>query len=467
MRIYNSLTKRIETFIPNQEKVVKMYTCGPTVYDYAHIGNLRTYIFEDVLEKTLRYLGYDVKIVMNITDVGHMTSDADVGEDKMLVGAKREGKTVYEIAQFYTESFFNDLKKLNIKKPDIIEKASNHIDQYIKIIKKLLETGYAYIANGNVYFDISKMPNYYQLSGKKEEDLMVAVRGTVEEDVNKRNPFDFGLWFTNSKFHNPDLQWDSPWGRGYPGWHIECSGIALKFLGEHLDIHCGGVDAIFPHHTNEIAQSEAYLGHKWCNYWIHGEFLNDKSGKMSKSSGEFLTLSLLEEHGYDPLVYRFLCLQSHYRKQLVFSYEALDVATSAYHKLKARIKKIESDRSLLDEERIGYYKEQFKKALSDDLNTANALTCLYEMLKDEEVNNDTKLYLIKNFDQVLSLDLLKDDEEELNPEFIAEIEKLIKERSEAKKEGDYETADKIREQLKNKGISINDTRDGTTWDIIR
>ena len=281
MNIYNTLSKIIEEFKPHDEREVKMYTCGPTVYNYAHMGNLRTYIFEDILEKTLKYIGYDVKRVMNITDVGHLTSDADTGEDKMVSGAKREGKSVLEIAEFYTKAFFDDIEKLNIKKPDIIVKASDMIDEYIKIIAKLLEDGYAYIASGNVYFDISKVNDYYKLSGKNENDLIVAVRDDVEEDKNKRNPFDFVLWFTSSKFDNQALKWDSPWGVGYPGWHIECSGISMKYLGEYLDIHCGGVDNVFPHHTNEIAQSEAYVGHKWCNYWVHGEFLNDETGKMS------------------------------------------------------------------------------------------------------------------------------------------------------------------------------------------
>lgn len=287
MKIYNTLTRQVEDFVPHEGNIVKMYTCGPTVYHYAHIGNLRTYIFEDILEKGLRYLDYDVKRVMNITDVGHLTSDGDTGEDKMAKGAAREGKTVYEIAKFYTEAFFSDCCKLNIKKPDIVEPASHNIDTYIKMISKMLDDGYAYISNGNVYFDISKAKDYYKLSGKNPEDLMVGVRDTVEEDHSKHNPADFVLWFTDSKFKNQDMRWDSPWGVGYPGWHIECSGISGKYLGEYLDIHCGGVDNIFPHHTNEIAQSEAYFGHKWCNYWVHGEHLNDQTGKMSNPRESF------------------------------------------------------------------------------------------------------------------------------------------------------------------------------------
>ncbi|MDD4608320.1 MAG: cysteine--tRNA ligase [Bacilli bacterium] len=463
MRIYNTLTKQVEDFVPNEENKVKMYTCGPTVYHYAHIGNLRTYIFEDILEKSLTYLGYEVKRVMNITDVGHLTSDSDTGEDKMLKGAIRENKTVYEIADFYTKAFFNDTDKLNIKKPEIIEKASDQIDQYIKMIKKLLENDYAYLANGNVYFDITKANDYYQLSGKNSDDLLVGAREDVSEDKNKKNQADFVLWFTDSKFENQAMQWDSPWGRGYPGWHIECSGISLKYLGEYLDIHCGGVDNIFPHHTNEIAQTEAYVGHKWCNYWCHGEHLNDSTGKMSKSKGEFLTLSLLESKGYNPLVYRLFCLQSHYRKQLVFSYEGMDNTSTAYNKLLNRIKGIKNDLSGdVDEKIITKYDNQFKEALNNDLNTSLALTTLYDVLKDD-ISNKTKLVLIEKFDKVLSLDLLK--EKEVDNELVDYINEMIEKRDMAKKNKDYALADQIRDELLTKGITIKDTREGTTYEI--
>ena len=361
MKLYNTLSKKIEEFVPHEEGKVKMYTCGPTVYHFAHIGNLRTYIFEDILEKTLEYIGYDVKRVMNITDVGHMTSDSDSGEDKMLKGAEREHKTVYEIADFYTKAFMSDIQKLNIKKPEIIEKASDHIDVYIEMIETLLKKGYAYEASSNIYFDVTKIPNYYELSGKKSEDLLVGVRDDVEEDKAKRNPADFGLWFTTSKFENQVMRWDSPWGVGYPGWHIECSGISYRYLGEYLDIHCGGVDNIFPHHTNEIAQSESFVGHKWCNYWCHGEHLNDSSGKMSKSKGEFLTLSLLESKGYDPIIYRLFCLNSHYRSQLVFSYESLDATKNAYQKLLSKIKSMKDQQDgQLVMDVIEQYQNQFK-----------------------------------------------------------------------------------------------------------
>ena len=337
MYLYNSATHKKELFVPNNPDIVKMYTCGPTVYHFAHIGNLRTYIMEDVLEKALRYMGYNVKRVMNITDVGHLASDADTGEDKMVKGAKRENKTVMEIAKFYTDAFFADCDKLNIKRPDVVEPATNCIDQYIEMVEKLLATGKAYLAGGNVYFDTSTLEKYYVFNDHDEEDLAIGVREGVEEDTNKKNKNDFVLWFTKSKFEDQALKWDSPWGVGYPGWHIECSCISMKHLGEDLDIHAGGIDNAFPHHTNEIAQSESYLGHKWCNYWFHVHHLNTDTGKMSKSKGEFLTVSLLESKGYDPMAYRLFCLQSHYRRNLVFSWENLDNAVVAYNKLIAKI----------------------------------------------------------------------------------------------------------------------------------
>jgi cysteinyl-tRNA synthetase len=463
MRIYNTLTKNVEEFIPRDKNEVKMYTCGPTVYNYAHIGNLRTYIFEDIFEKTLNYIGYKVNRVMNITDVGHMTSDADAGEDKMLKGAKREGKSVLEIAEFYTQAFFGDLAKLNIKKPATVQKASEVVDEYIKIISKLLKTGHAYLSNGNVYFDIAKANDYYKLSGRNEKDLLVGVRDDVEEDKFKHNPFDFGLWFTSSKFDNQALKWDSPWGVGYPGWHIECSGISLKYLGEYLDIHCGAVDNIFPHHTNEIAQSEAYVGHKWCNYWVHGEFLNDETGKMSKSKGEFLILSLLEGKGYKPLAYRFFCLGSHYRRQLVFSYSSLDTASSSYEKLLNKVRNIQADDSVLDNDKMASYKATFKASLEDDLNTANALTTLFEVIKDDSLNNNSKLALIKEFDSVLSLDLLKIDNTIIDEALKNKIESLIEERNASKASKDYARADEIRETLLSMGVVIKDGREGTTY----
>ena len=465
MKLYNTLTKRVEEFIPNEEGQVKMYTCGPTVYHYDHIGNLRTYIFEDILLKGLEFLGYSVERAMNITDVGHLTSDGDTGEDKMAKGAKREGKTVYEIADFYTKAFFDDMADLNIKKPSIIEKASDHIDTYIKMIDKMLSDGYAYISNGNVYFDISKAKDYYKLSGKNQEDLKIGVRETVEEDKSKKNPADFVLWFTLSKFENQAMKWDSPWGVGYPGWHIECSGIASLTLGEYLDIHCGGVDNIFPHHTNEIAQSEAYFGHKWCNYWCHGAHLNDSTGKMSKSKGEFLTLSLLKSKGYSPLDYRYFCLNSHYRNSLVFSYDSLDIAKNALTKLKSRVLAINASGDINLEQKK-YYHDKFAEALGNDLNTALMLTVLYDLVKDDTVNGNTKINLISEFDQVLSLDLLKSDVKDLSYDLKNEIIRKIEERKEAKKNKDFAKADLIRDELLNKGVKIIDTRDGTTYELL-
>lgn len=460
MKIYNTLNKRVEELIPNEPGKIKMYTCGPTVYHYAHIGNLRTYIFEDILEKALKYIGYEVTRCMNITDVGHLTSDSDSGEDKMLKGARREHKTVLEIADYYTQEFKNDCEKLNIRWPDIVSPATQNIDEYIKIIEKLLEKGLAYISGGNVYYDTSKLEDYYVLTNHKEDEMVVGAREGVEQDLSKKNQADFVLWFTKSKFEDQELKWESPWGLGYPGWHIECSGIALKYLGEHLDIHCGGVDNIFPHHTNEIAQSEGYLGHKWCNYWVHGEHLNDLNGKMSKSKGEFLTVSLLEEKGYSPLAYRYLCLKSYYHNVLTFSYDILDGAQNEYNKLKNKIKNITADKEEIQKEEIEKYNNKFKESLENDLNTSMALTTLYDVLKDN-INNNTKLELIKMFDEVLSLDLLKEEKQEIDSELLSKINELIEKRNEAKKNRNYEEADNIRNQLLEMNIIIKDTREGT------
>lgn len=461
MKLYNTLTHTIEDFKPIDENVVKMYTCGPTVYDYSHIGNLRTYIFEDILEKTLNFLGYNVKRCMNITDVGHLTSDSDSGEDKMLKGAKREHKSVLEIAEYYTDCFKRDCSKLNIKWPEIVSPATHNIDEYITIISKLLEDGYAYLSGGNVYFDTSKLKDYYVLTNHKENEMVVGVREGVEEDYNKRNQADFVLWFTKSKFSDQELKWDSPWGYGYPGWHIECSGIAIKNLGAYLDIHCGGIDNIFPHHTNEIAQSESYLGHKWCNYWVHGEYLNDKTGKMSKSKGEFLTVSLLEEKGYNPLAYRYMCLNSHYRKILIFSYDILDNMQKAYYKLKKRVSNLGSEEDSTNTEK---YLTDFKDAISDDLNTSLALTILYDVLKSD-LSNAQKKYLVKLFDSVLSLSLFDNNNKENDETLINYIEDKIKQRDEAKKKKDYHLADFIRDELLQMGVTLIDTREGTKYEV--
>lgn len=462
MKIYNTLTRKVEEFIPKDKNLVTMYTCGPTVYHFAHIGNLRCYIFEDILEKTLNYLGYNVKRCMNITDVGHLTSDSDSGEDKMLKGAKREHKSVMDIANFYTDCFKRDTASLNIKWPEIVSKATDNISYYIKIIEVLLEKGYAYLSGGNVYFDTSKLDDYYKLTNHKIDEMVVGVREGVEEDSYKKNQADFVLWFTKSKFDDQELKWDSPWGLGYPGWHIECSGISVRYLGEDLDIHCGGVDNIFPHHTNEIAQSEAYLGHSWCKYWIHGEHLNDSTGKMSKSKGEFLTVDLLKSKGYNPLSYRFMCLNSSYRKVLVFSYEALSNAENSYLKLKKRISTL-SDDGDVSKDVYEEYDSKFRAYIGDDLNTANVITLIYDLLKDS-VNDSTKLSLIKAWDTVLSLDLLEDESIEVNLD--SEILEKIELRNKAKLEKNYELADKIRDELLKDGIKLIDGRDGTTYEFI-
>ena len=479
MKLYNTATRTREDFVPNNPELVKMYTCGPTVYHFAHIGNLRSYIMEDILEKSLRYAGYNVKRVMNITDVGHLASDADTGEDKMLKGAKRENKSVMEIAKFYTDAFFEDCRKLNIKRPDVVEPATNCIADYIHIIETLIEKGYAYPAGGNIYFDVSKLKQYYIFNDFSEEDLEVGVREGVEEDANKKNKNDFVLWFTKSKFEDQALKWDSPWGVGYPGWHIECSGISMKHLGEDLDIHCGGIDNAFPHHTNEIAQSEAYLGHKWCNYWMHVHHLNTNSGKMSKSKGEFLTVSLLEEKGYDPLVYRLFCLQSHYRKNLVFSWENLDNAVVTYNKMIQKIAALKPGDGEVDAAAFDALRAKFLDAVGNDLNTALAVTAVYDALK-YQTNDATKLAVLDDFDKVLGLDLLKKAEAKRRElaaapkagaftivsesgEADAEIEAKIQARQDAKKAKNFAEADRIRDELKAQGIEITDIPGGVRW----
>ncbi len=468
MKLYNTLTRKLETFIPHDNKEVRIYTCGPTVYHFQHIGNMRTYISEDILEKSLRFLGYNVKRCMNITDVGHLTSDGDTGEDKMEIAAKRENKSVLEIAKMYTEIFFKDMGKLNIKMPEIVSNATDNIDEYVKIIKELLKKGYAYESGNNIYFDVSKFPSYYDLSRKKADDLQVGSREDVQFDSKKRNQADFVLWFNTSKFENHALKWDTEIGNGYPGWHIECSGISIKYLGEYLDIHCGAVDAIFPHHTNEIAQSEAYLGHKWCNYWIHMAHLNDTTGKMSKSKGEFLTVENLEKRNYSPLAYRFYCLQSHYRNTLSFDFDKMNDANDNYNKL---INKIHSLKENTNNEQINKqiydsYINKFKECLCNDLNTSSAITLIYDLLK-ENTNNNTKIAIIEQYDKVLSLNLLNKQIITIDKELETYINEMIEKRNIAKKNKDFLLADQIRNELKEKGIIIKDTREGTTYELIK
>jgi cysteinyl-tRNA synthetase len=433
---------------------------------------------------------------MNITDVGHLSSDADTGEDKMLAGAKREHKSVMEIAKFYTDAFFKDFEAVGNKKPDVIEPATNCIPEFIHMVEVLLEKGYAYQAGGNVYFDTSKLDDYYVFSSALEkEQLEIGVRDDVEEDTNKKNKTDFVLWFTKSKFEDQELKWESPWGLGYPGWHIECTGISIKHLGERLDIHCGGIDNAFPHHTNEIAQSEAYLGHPWCSHWFHVLHLNTAAGKMSKSSGEFLTVSLLEEKGFDPLVYRLFCLGSHYRKSLVFSWEGMESTKTAYGKLVARIAALNPDGhpAAEDEETVRTLKARFAEAMDNDLNTALAVTALYDVLK-AKISDASKLALIADFDSVLSLSLIEAaakvreqnkaaaaaksqasaGEGELaviclaqaaDDVMKAEVEKLIRERAAAKKAKDFASADAIRDKLSGMGVTLKDGKNTVEWTV--
>ena len=464
MKLYNSLTRSRDEFKTHTPGRVEMYTCGPTVYHYAHIGNLRTYIMEDVLEKYLRWSGYDVNRVMNITDVGHLTSDGDTGDDKMLKGAKREHKTVMEIAKFYTDAFFADCEKLHIRKPDTVVPATGCIGEFIKVISSLIEKGYAYEAGGNIYFDTSKLEKYYIFNDFDGEDLAVGVREGVEADGNKRSKTDFVLWFTKSKFEDQELKWESPWGLGYPGWHIECSCISMKNNGEYLDLHCGGIDNAFPHHTNEVAQSEAYLGHPWCGSWFHVHHLNTDSGKMSKSKGEFLTVSLLEQKGYDPLAYRFFCLQSHYRKGLMFSWENLDNAAAAYSKLVAKIAQLENSGST-DEAEYSRLRGAFAAAMDNDLNTSLAITALYDVLKSG-LSGAGKLKLIADLDEVLSLGLInaaeklkasKSGGEDIPPE----VAELLEQRKAARKEKNFALADELRDKIAALGYAVEETREGT------
>ncbi|HHX04334.1 MAG TPA: cysteine--tRNA ligase [Tissierellia bacterium] len=454
MKLYNTISGAVEEFVPINPGQVLMYTCGPTVYNYAHIGNLRTYVSEDILVRTFELNGYDVTRVMNVTDVGHLTDDGDDGEDKMLTGARRENKTVWEIAKHYEEAFFEDMKKLRLKDPSIVERATDHIANYIEFIKVLEKKGYTYRAGGNVYFDVSKVPDYTKLSKVPLDQLQTGARAEVVVDDNKKNPYDFVLWFTKSRFDQQEMRWPSPFGEGYPGWHLECSVIALETLGEQMDIHCGGVDHIMTHHTNEIAQTESYTGKPWVRYWWHAEFLLDAEGKMSKSRGEFLTLALLEAKGFSPMHYKYYLLGSHYRKQLPFTFSYLEGAKDAYEKLRDRV-------LALDEpETCNAHMDDFVAALNDDLNTASALTVVYDVLKDDTLTSGQKAGALMQMEEVLQLGLFEKRELQVEEEWVLE---KIAERSAAKEKKDWETADAIREELREKGIAIMDGKDGTTW----
>lgn len=460
IKLTNSLTKEKESFKPINETRVSIYTCGPTVYNYAHIGNLRAYVFADVLKRVLKLNGYFINQVINITDVGHLTSDEDAGEDKLEKGAKREGKNVWEIAKYYTKAFFNDLRLLNIEEANHYPRATDHIGEMIEMIKKLEKNGFTYVAGGNVYFNSKKFGGYGKMANLNLSPE--SAKSRVEQDPNKKSPFDFVLWFTKYKYSSHEMQWDSPWGKGFPGWHIECSAMAIKYLGEHIDIHTGGIDHISVHHTNEIAQSEAALGHKWVNYWLHNDFLTVKEGeKMAKSSGDFLSLQSIIERGYSPLDYRYYLLGGHYRSRMSFSFEAMDHAKNSLDKIRSKIKEIR--RVINQKEGIGISKtaeekkERFLEAVNDDLNTAKALSILWETVDSQEISAPEKLALMHYFDQVFGLDLTVVKEDETTPE---EIKKLADKRLLLRKEGKWEEADTIREQMNQEGYTVKDIEDG-------
>ncbi|MCL2765021.1 MAG: cysteine--tRNA ligase [Treponema sp.] len=465
---YNTLGREKQLFKPKDgNNAVGFYGCGPTVYNYAHIGNLRAYVHHDILVRSLRHAGFTVNHVMNITDVGHLSDDADGGDDKMVKTAEERGKSVLEIADFYTQAFFKDTDRLNITRPTVVCKATEHIADMIALIKRIEENGFTYIAGGNLYFDISKFPSYGELALLRLDDLKAGAR--IQQDENKRNPGDFVLWFTKSKFENQALVWDSPWGKGYPGWHIECSAMSMKYLGENFDIHAGGIDHIPIHHTNEIAQSEAAAGVKpWVNYWLHNEFLVMNDGKISKSKGSFLTLQNLVDEGYDPLDYRYFLLSGHYRSQLQFSFDSLKGAKnsrkSLIDKIKALADKSGTQETEIKEENIIKYIEAFDKAIEDDLSTPRALAVLWGLLKEETASKDALAAVLK-MDEVLGLgfkDIIAGKNHD-NTEFTQEIEELIAKRAEAKKAKDFTAADNIRQGLKERGIILEDGPAGTVW----
>ena len=459
LKIFNTLTRRKEVFRPIKKGQVGLYCCGPTVYNYAHIGNLRTYVFEDILKRVLLLNKYKIKHVMNITDVGHLTSDADEGEDKMVKGAKREKKTVWEIADFYTKAFMKDIKFLNILEPDIMPKATEHVKEMIDLIKKLDKNGYIYVSGGNVYYDISKFKDYGKFARLKLGDLKAGARICVDDQ--KRNPEDFVLWFTKSKFTNHEMEWDSPFGKGYPGWHIECSAMSSKYLGEQYDIHCGGIDHIPVHHTNEIAQSEGAFGKKpWVKYWMHGEFLVLEKAKMAKSGENFITLQKLIDKSFSPLDYRYFCFSAHYRKPLNFSWENLEAARNSFNNLKNRIMLLKDD--IKDSKgTCAGYKKKFFEIVNDDLNIPKAMALMQKVLRDNGLGNKQKYELVLYFDKIFSLDLDKVERKSVD----AEVKKLIEEREKARKEKDFKKADKIRIDLRERGIILEDTKEGVRWKL--
>lgn len=462
LKIYNTLTREIEEFHPVEKNLVRMYSCGPTVYHYAHIGNLRAYINADILKRTLAADGYDVRHIINITDVGHLTSDEDTGEDKMEKGSRREGKSVWDIAALYTEAFMRDVAALNIIPPMEYTKATDFINEQIALVEKLEKLGLTYeIPGDGIYYDTSKFPDYGKLGGQRLDELKEGARIGITD--GKRNASDFALWKFSPKDEQRQMEWESPWGTGFPGWHIECSAMSIARLGEHLDIHTGGEDHIKVHHTNEIAQSEPALGHKWCNYWVHTYFLNDTSGKMSKSAGGFLTLPVLMEKGFDPLDYRYFCLTASYRTQLAYSDSALASARAARLGLVNKIAALMEGQSRPDPVIVAAWHARLMASLNDDLNTAAALADLHSLMKDGNVDGASKLEIIKFADEVLGLRFLDEAasiraKREVRPE--GEVLRLVEERAAAKASKDFTRADAIRKELEAMGYELLDGKDG-------
>lgn len=462
VQLYNTMSRSLETFVPVKEGEVGLYTCGPTVYNYAHIGNLRTYLFEDTLKRTLTLSGFTVNHVMNITDVGHLTGDGDDGEDKLEKMARQQKQSVWEIADYYTTAFFADFDALNMVRPTTVCKATDHIQDMIDLIRRLEEGGHTYTSGGNVYFSIDSIPDYGKLARLDLEGLKNASREEIEVDANKKNPKDFVLWFTQSKHGEQEMMWPSPWGRGFPGWHIECSAMSMHYLGESFDIHCGGIDAIPVHHTNEIAQSEAATGKEWVKYWLHGEFLLDDTGKMSKSKGEFLTLSLLREKGFDPLDYRYLVLGAHYRSQLRFSFESLKMAQSARRRIGEAVRalvKAGAEAAPIESAEAKAYQAAFLSHVQNDLNTPQAIADLWAVIKDETLSADERYALVLYFDKALGLRLDEiEGEEEIPPEVLS----LFEERMTAKAAKDWARSDALRNELAALGYVVKDSPNGST-----
>lgn len=448
--LYNTYTRAIEELKPIRPSEVGVYCCGPTVYNFQHIGNFKTYVFEDVLIRALRFAGYTVKHVMNITDVGHLVSDADEGEDKMVVAMRREKKRSHEIADFYTQKFFEDWDKLNLIRPNIVCKATDHIQEMVELIKRLEVRGFTYVSGGNVYFDVSKFPSYGKLAKHDFSKLKTVAR--VDADTNKKNPFDFVLWFTKSKFENQELQWDSPWGRGYPGWHIECSAMSMKYLGEQFDIHCGGIDHVPVHHTNEIAQSEAAIGKHWVSIWMHSDFILVNLEKMSKSKGSFIVLDDLIAQGFAPEVYRFFCLSGHYRSQLNFSHEALESSANSVKRLKNSILSLREE-SKEDGKFDPSYRDRFSAAILNDINTPQAIAVLWEVLADEKVSASTKLATLYHLDTVLGLGFDKWSESPIPKE----VEALVNARQQARESKNWKDSDRIRDEIRALGYIVEDS----------